>query len=65
MRPQLSVAAHGGFKRAVHELTKVDDLDEVLRPSRKQVWRDMDLPSGAFYVRDPFGQLMNLMEHVD
>jgi catechol 2,3-dioxygenase-like lactoylglutathione lyase family enzyme len=68
MRPQLNVAAHGGSGTAVPDLTiEVDDLDEALQRFQKagiaieygpatEPWR-----MRRFYVRDPFGRLLNIM----
>jgi catechol 2,3-dioxygenase-like lactoylglutathione lyase family enzyme len=72
MRPQLSVAAQGGSGTAVPDLSlEVDDLDEALRRLRKaQIaieYGPVTEPWGVrrFYVRDPFGRLLNILVHTD
>ena len=70
MRPQLSVAAHGGSSTAAPDLTiEVDDLEEALRRFREAgiaiEYGPATEPWGVrrFYVRDPFGRLLNIMAH--
>jgi catechol 2,3-dioxygenase-like lactoylglutathione lyase family enzyme len=70
MRPQLSVATHGGSATAVPDLTiEVDDLQEALGRFQKAdvmiEYGPVAEPWGVrrFYVRDPFGRLLNIMEH--
>jgi catechol 2,3-dioxygenase-like lactoylglutathione lyase family enzyme len=70
MRPQLSVAAHGGSATAVPDLTiEVDDLQEALHRFQEAKvtieYGPMTEPWGVrrFYVRDPFGRLLNIMHH--
>jgi catechol 2,3-dioxygenase-like lactoylglutathione lyase family enzyme len=70
MRPQLSVAAHGGSDTAVPDLTiEVDDLREALRRFQEAKvtieYGPVTEPWGVqrFYVRDPFGRLLNIMRH--
>jgi catechol 2,3-dioxygenase-like lactoylglutathione lyase family enzyme len=68
MRPQVTVAEHGGSGTAVPDLTiEVDDLDAALHRFQTagiaieygpvtEPWR-----MRRFYVRDPFGRLLNIM----
>jgi catechol 2,3-dioxygenase-like lactoylglutathione lyase family enzyme len=70
MRPQLSVAADGGAGTAVPDLTlEVDDLEDALRRFREAgitiEYGPTTEPWGVrrFYVRDPFGRLLNIMVH--
>ena len=70
MVPQISVAAEGGSGTAVPDISvEVDDLDEALRRVRAaglvieygpadENWRVR-----RFYVRDPFGRLVNILVH--
>jgi catechol 2,3-dioxygenase-like lactoylglutathione lyase family enzyme len=71
MLPQLSVAAHGGSATGVPDLTiEVDDLDEALRRLQKAniaiEYGPATEPWGVrrFFVRDPFGRLLNIMRHL-
>jgi catechol 2,3-dioxygenase-like lactoylglutathione lyase family enzyme len=71
MLPQLSVVAHDGPATAVPDLTiEVDDLDEALRRFQKAniaiEYGPAAEPWGVrrFFVRDPFGQLLNIMRHL-
>lgn len=68
--PQLSVASEGGSGTEVPDISvEVDDLDEALR--RVQAaglaieYGPADEPWGVrrFYVRDPFGRLVNILAH--
>jgi catechol 2,3-dioxygenase-like lactoylglutathione lyase family enzyme len=70
MHPQLSVAAEGGSGTAVPDLTlEVDDLEEALSRFREAgiaiEYGPATEPWGVrrFYVRDPFGRLLNIMAH--
>lgn len=68
--PQISFASEGGSGTAVPDMSiEVDDLDEALRRVRKagvpieygpadEVWG-----LRRFYVRDPFGKLLNILQH--
>jgi catechol 2,3-dioxygenase-like lactoylglutathione lyase family enzyme len=68
--PQISVATEGGSGTPVPDLSiEVDDLTEVLRRMRTggftieygpvtELWGVR-----RFYVRDPFGRLVNVLEH--
>jgi len=68
--PQLSIASEGGSGTAVPDLSiEVDDVDEVYRRAvagRFEIPYDItDEPWGVrrFYVRDPFGRLVNILSH--
>jgi catechol 2,3-dioxygenase-like lactoylglutathione lyase family enzyme len=70
MTPQISVATEGGSGTRVPDLSiEVDDLSDVHR--RMQVARfeieygPVTEPWGLtrFIVRDPFGRLVNILEH--
>jgi catechol 2,3-dioxygenase-like lactoylglutathione lyase family enzyme len=67
---QVSVASEGGSGTPVPDLSiEVDDLDEVLARVRKaEVPIEYGPKSEAwgvhrFYVRDPFGTLINILQH--
>ncbi len=69
-RPQLSVASEGGSGTQVPDLSiEVDDLDAVLARARAQrleiVYGPANEPWGVrrFYVRDPFGKVLNILSH--
>jgi len=70
MAPQISVASEGGSGTPVPDLSiEVDDLSDVHR--RMQAagftieYGPATEPWGVmrFYVRDPFGRLINVLEH--
>lgn len=71
MTPQLSVATEGGSGTAVPDLSiEVDDLDSVYR---RMTDKGVAIEYGAasepwgvrrFYVRDPFGRLLNILAHL-
>lgn len=68
--PQVSVAIEGGSGTPVPDLSvEVDDLDEVLRRSLQAgfatEYGPVREPWGVtrFYVRDPFGRLVNILAH--
>lgn len=70
MTPQISVASEGGSGTAVPDLSiEVDDLDEALvRLSDGGFaieYGPVSEPWGVrrFYVRDPFGRLINILVH--
>lgn len=72
MPPQLSVVAHDGLASAEPDLSiEVDDLDEALRRLQKAnvsiEYGPATEPWGVqrFFVRDPFGRLLNIMRHLD
>jgi catechol 2,3-dioxygenase-like lactoylglutathione lyase family enzyme len=70
MAPQLSVASEGGSGTPVPDLSiEVDDLDEALRRMKHA---GIALEYGPateswgvrrFFVRDPFGRLVNILAH--
>jgi len=69
-RVQMSVAAEGGSGTPVPDLSiEVDDLDEALRRARAAgfapEYGPADEPWGVrrFFVRDPFGRLVNIVTH--
>ncbi|TKT81398.1 VOC family protein [Aquamicrobium sp. LC103] len=69
--PQISIATEGGSGTSVPDLSiEVDDLDDV---HRRMVQAGMVVEYGPatepwgvrrFYVRDPFGRLVNILAHV-
>lgn len=70
VNPQLSVATAGGSDTAVPDVSiEVDDLDEALSRFRKGriaiEYGPVTEPWGVrrFYVRDPSGRLLNILEH--
>ncbi|WP_027136213.1 VOC family protein [Geminicoccus roseus] len=68
---QVSIASEGGSGTPVPDLSvEVDDLDEVYR---RVLARGLPVAYGPatepwgvrrFYVRDPFGRLVNILAHV-
>jgi catechol 2,3-dioxygenase-like lactoylglutathione lyase family enzyme len=70
MAPQLSVATEGGSGTPVPDLSiEVDNLSEVHRTMHtagfKIEYGPVTEPWGVmrFYGRDPFGRLVNVLEH--
>ncbi|BCM83981.1 glyoxalase [Methylobacterium indicum] len=68
--PQVSVALEGGSGTPVPDLSvEVDDLEAVLRRATEAghpiEYGPVDEPWGVrrFYVRDPFGRLLNILAH--
>jgi catechol 2,3-dioxygenase-like lactoylglutathione lyase family enzyme len=68
--PQVSVASHGGSGTAVPDFSiEVDNFEDVLRRvARAGVpveYGPVVEPWGVrrFYVRDPFGRLLNILSH--
>ena len=68
--PQISFAAEGGSGTPVPDLSiEVDDLDEVhrrvVRAGLPVEYGPAREPWGVrrFYVRDPFGRLVNILVH--
>lgn len=68
--PQLSFAAEGGSGAPVPDLSiEVDDLDAVLRKVEAAglaiTYGPVDEPWGVrrFFLRDPFGRLVNVLAH--
>jgi len=69
--PQVSVASEGGSGTPVPDISvEVDDLEEVLRRVRGAglpvEYGPVQEPWGVrrFFVRDPFGRLVNVLVHV-
>jgi catechol 2,3-dioxygenase-like lactoylglutathione lyase family enzyme len=67
---QISVATQGGSSTPLPDLSiEVDDLDEALLRMKNAgfpiVYGPADEPWGVrrFYVRDPFGKLVNIVAH--
>ncbi|MEW8319442.1 MAG: VOC family protein [Candidatus Thiodiazotropha sp.] len=70
MTTQISVASEGGSGTAVPDLSiEVDDLDAVLS---KAIAENIQIEYGPasepwgvrrFYLRDPFGNLINVLQH--
>lgn len=70
MSVQVSVASEGGSGTDVPDLSiEVDDLDEALarvkKAKLKLAYGPADEPWGVrrFYIRDPFGKLLNILAH--
>ena len=70
MQVQISFASEGGSGTPVPDLSiEVDDLDEALRrvtAARIAIeYGPADEPWGVrrFFVRDPFGRLVNILQH--
>ena len=68
--PQISVASEGGSGTPVPDISiETDDLDEVLQRVTNAglpvEYGPMTEPWGVrrFYVRDPFGRLINILTH--
>nr|WP_210255891.1 VOC family protein [Rhizobium sp. SG570] len=68
--PQISVASEGGSGTIVPDLSiEVDDVDELYRRATSMgfgILYDLtDEPWGVrrFYVRDPFGKVVNILSH--
>lgn len=71
MTVQVSVATQGGSGTPVPDLSiEVDDVDAALARVRRAgvavEYGPADEPWGVrrFYVRDPFGKLVNILAHV-
>lgn len=69
--PQVSIAVEGGSGTAVPDISvEVDDLDAVLgrvvRAGLAIEYGPVTEPWGVrrFYLRDPFGRLLNILSHV-
>lgn len=69
-RPQVSIASEGGSGTVVPDLSvEVDNLQEVQQrieqAGLKFEYGPIDEPWGVrrFYVRDPFGRLVNILSH--
>lgn len=70
MTVQISIASEGGSDTPVPDLSiEVDDLEEALSRMEKAgiplEYGPVDEPWGVrrFYVRDPFGKLVNILAH--
>jgi catechol 2,3-dioxygenase-like lactoylglutathione lyase family enzyme len=70
MRVQISFASQGGSDTPTPDLSiEVDDVDAALERMRKAgfpiEYGPADEPWGVrrFYVRDPFGKLVNILAH--
>jgi catechol 2,3-dioxygenase-like lactoylglutathione lyase family enzyme len=70
MRVQVSFASEGGSDTAVPDMSiEVDNLDEAAARMEKAgvkiEYGPVTEPWGVrrFYVRDPFGKLINILEH--
>ena len=70
MTLQISFATQGGSGTQVPDLSiEVDDLDDALRKVKDArvpiEYGPADEPWGVrrFYVRDPFGKLVNILQH--
>lgn len=68
--PQISFASEGGSGTPVPDISiEVDNLDEVLRRLQARghqiEYGPADEPWGVrrFFVRDPFGRLLNVLAH--
>jgi catechol 2,3-dioxygenase-like lactoylglutathione lyase family enzyme len=70
MAPQISIASEGGSGTPVPDLSiEVDDLDDVLYRAKAAGYAieygPQKEPWGVrrFYIRDPFGRLVNVLTH--
>jgi catechol 2,3-dioxygenase-like lactoylglutathione lyase family enzyme len=70
MRVQISFASQGGSDTPTPDLSiEVDDVDAALKKIRKAgmpiEYGPADEPWGVrrFFVRDPFGKLINILSH--
>ncbi len=70
VRPQISIASEGGSGTPVPDMSiEVDDVDEAYRRAKaggfEIPYELTDEPWGVrrFYVRDPFGKLVNILSH--
>jgi catechol 2,3-dioxygenase-like lactoylglutathione lyase family enzyme len=70
--PQLSVLSEGGSGTPVPDLSiEVDDVDEIYKRAKSAgfeiAYEIVDEPWGVrrFYVRDPFGRIVNILSHLD
>ncbi|XWN34171.1 MAG: VOC family protein [Devosia sp.] len=68
--PQISIASEGGSGTPVPDMSiEVDDVDAVLARAiaagHVPVYGPADEPWGVrrFYLRDPFGKLLNILSH--
>lgn len=70
--PQISIASEDGSGTAVPDLSvEVDNFDEVLERRRNSSFKIEYGPVNEpwvvkrFYVRDPFGSLVNVLTHLE
>jgi lactoylglutathione lyase len=70
--PQLSVASEGGSGTPVPDLSiEVDDVDQIhqraIAAECEIIYGIADEPWGVrrFFVRDPFGMILNILSHSD
>lgn len=70
MTPQVSIASEGGSGSPVPDISiKVDSLETVLARVKSEnieiEYGPISEPWGVrrFYVRDPFGKLINVLQH--
>lgn len=70
MIAQISIASEGGSGTPIPDLSiEVDDLDAILKRVKAQniqiEYGPASEPWGVrrFYVRDPFGKLINVLQH--
>ena len=70
MSVQISVMTQGGSDTPVPDISiEVDDIDAVLEKARAMdiaiAYGPVDEPWGVrrFFVRDPFGKLVNILSH--
>jgi uncharacterized glyoxalase superfamily protein PhnB len=68
---QISIASEGGSGTEVPDLSiEVDEIDDVYHRAKDAgfeiAYELTDEPWGVrrFYVRDPFGQLVNILSHL-
>lgn len=71
MQVQITVATEGGSNTPVPDISiEVDDLDEILKRTQDAgipiEYGPVSEPWGVrrFYLLDPFGQLINILQHV-
>jgi len=71
MKTQIGFASEGGSGTPVPDLSiEVDDVDAALARAKKSgiaiEYGPVSEPWGVrrFYVRDPFGRLVNILQHV-
>jgi catechol 2,3-dioxygenase-like lactoylglutathione lyase family enzyme len=69
--PQISVAQHAGSGAPFADLSiEVDNLEDVLKRAKAQGYTieygPADEPWGVrrFFLRDPFGKMVNVLQHV-
>lgn len=71
MTVQISFASEGGSSAPVPDLSiEVDDVDEAYKRMKKARFKieyditDEPWDVRRFFVRDPFGRLVNILEHL-